>query len=264
MPAEDKAAQWARVIIEHELNRPVALHDDGSQPSMYDLRIGPVDSPEMAIEVVGALDAQFSETWNVGPAREPLRLRIEGDWIIAPSRDASVRTIKQRVEPILRELEEQGRFTIHVDEDLAWYDKRLFHMFESLKITYAACYNRVGNGLVSMVMEGNGGVVDEAGNGMAQWLDAFLHDPQRADVLSKLNKSCATERHVFIPVSPQGAPWQIESYLMLGLDSLPAAAPNLPTEVTGVWVAHTFPFNGRGVRWDRGGWHIFEVTEPSS
>ena len=42
--------RWLQLIIEKELNRRVVLHDDGSQPSMYDLRIGSVEDPDVAIE----------------------------------------------------------------------------------------------------------------------------------------------------------------------------------------------------------------------
>jgi hypothetical protein len=53
---------WAQQIIEKELNRPVVVHDDGSQASMYDLRIGAVEAPEVAIECVGAVDPDRTET----------------------------------------------------------------------------------------------------------------------------------------------------------------------------------------------------------
>ena len=54
--------RWAQQIIQKELNRPVVIHDDGSQPSMYDLRIGAVEAPDVAIECVGAVDSVFTET----------------------------------------------------------------------------------------------------------------------------------------------------------------------------------------------------------
>jgi hypothetical protein len=61
--------EWARRIVQKALNRAVHLHDDNSQPSMYDLRIGPADAPEVAIECVGAVNRTYTETWNVGPAK---------------------------------------------------------------------------------------------------------------------------------------------------------------------------------------------------
>jgi hypothetical protein len=42
--------EWARRIVEKELNRAVVINDNGSAPGMYDLRVGPADAPEVAIE----------------------------------------------------------------------------------------------------------------------------------------------------------------------------------------------------------------------
>ncbi len=78
--------QWAQQIIEKELNCPVVIHDDGSQPGMYDLRIGSAEAPDVAIECVGAVDSVFTETWNVGPGRGPLRLAVTPPPPILPLR----------------------------------------------------------------------------------------------------------------------------------------------------------------------------------
>jgi hypothetical protein len=43
--------EWARRILEKELKQNVAVNDDGSMPGMYDLRIGPADAPELAVEL---------------------------------------------------------------------------------------------------------------------------------------------------------------------------------------------------------------------
>ena len=63
--------EWARQIIERVLKQAAFINDDGSQNSMYDLRVGPPDKPLITIEVGGAVDSSFTETWNVGPARGP-------------------------------------------------------------------------------------------------------------------------------------------------------------------------------------------------
>ena len=69
---------WARRIVQNALNRDVRIHDDNSQPSMYDLRIGPPDAPEVAIECVGAVNSTYTETWNVGPAKGSFTLPVAG------------------------------------------------------------------------------------------------------------------------------------------------------------------------------------------
>ena len=57
------------MIVQNALNRDVQIHDDNSQPSMSaNLRIGPADAPEVAIECVSAVNRTYTETWNVGPA----------------------------------------------------------------------------------------------------------------------------------------------------------------------------------------------------
>ena len=38
------------------------VNDDGSAPGMYDLRVGPANAPQVAIECVGAVDQTFTET----------------------------------------------------------------------------------------------------------------------------------------------------------------------------------------------------------
>ena len=96
--------RWAQLVIERELNRRVVVHDDGSQPSMYDLRIGTVEAPEVAIECVRAVDPVGTETWNVGPGKGPLHLAVKGDWRIIMARDARISTLRQRLEPFLCDL----------------------------------------------------------------------------------------------------------------------------------------------------------------
>ena len=90
-------------------------HDDGSANSMYDLRIGPAYAPEVASECVGAVDPILTNTWNVGPVRGPLKLALAGDWSIIIRRNARIKAIKQRIEPLLRAAERQGLGTFHVD-----------------------------------------------------------------------------------------------------------------------------------------------------
>jgi hypothetical protein len=112
-----------------------------------------------------------------------------------------------------------------------------------------------------MTPEGVGGVVDSAGSALSQWIEEFLRDPKREDVLFKLRHSSAQERWVFVPVTFGGAPWSVESYLTGELESLPATEPNLPSPVTGLWLASTF--GTHGVRWDSAGWRSFRVREES-
>ncbi len=253
--------QWAQQIIEKELNCPVVIHDDGSQPSMYDLRIGVVEAPDVAIECVGAVDSVRTETWNVGPGRGPLRLTVKGDWIINIAPEANIRRIRQHIEPILRNLEERDVRNVRVGHLLNRHDSQLLQELDSLGIRHASCFRMPGTGRVHMTMEGSGGVVDSAGRALPRWIEEFLRNPGREDVLFKLRQTSAQERWVFAPVALGGAPWSVESYLTGELECLPATEPNLPSPVTGIWVTSTF--GTHGIRWDNAGWRSFRVREES-
>jgi hypothetical protein len=253
--------RWAQHIIEKELKRPVVVHDDGSQTSMYDLRIGAVEAPDVAIECVGAVDSVFTETWNVGPGKGPLRLELRGDWSIGIAQGADIRKIRQHIEPILRNLEEQDVSEVRVGHLLERDDSGLLEELESLDIRYVRCFRMPGTGLVYMIPEGVGGGVDTTGNALPQWIEEFLRDPKQEDVLFKLRHTGVQERWVFVPVTHRGAPWPLESYLTGELDCLPATEPSLPSPVTGIWVASTF--GTHGVRWDSAGWRLFRVREDS-
>jgi hypothetical protein len=249
--------EWARRIVEKELKRSVTIHDNGSAPGMYDLRIGQVDAPDVAIECVGAVDPTFTETWNIGPAKGPLELSITGDWNITITAMARVKVIKQRVESLLLELEDQGIENVHVDHWLKWRDAALFDELESLGITHASCYRVQGTGKVHLGMPGIGGAVDVHGGAVPEWVGGFLRDSARQDVLSKLQRSGAMDRHAFLIVTFAGAPWPVESYLTGELDQLPSQAPDLPPPVTGVWIVSGM--GRRGLRWDGNTWQLFDA-----
>lgn len=249
--------ELARRIVEKELRRTVVINDDGSAPGMYDLRVGPADAPEFAIECVGAVDQIYTETWNVGPARGPLQLPVKGDWIVKIAPSARVKAVKKGVEQLLQELESRGLYDVYVDYRLEWHDAELFRKFDSLGITYALCYSRQGGGKAHLTMPGTGGAVDHQGRALPGWVGEFLRDPSRQDVLSKLQRAGAPERHAFLIVTFMGAPWEVESYLTGGLDHLPNQAPVLPPPVTGVWILQGM--GHKGIRWDGRIWRLFEA-----
>lgn len=249
--------EWARRIVEKELSRTVVINDDGSAPGMYDLRVGPPDAPEVAVECVGAVDQTYTETWNVGPAKGPLQLSIKGDWTVEIAPTARVKVIRQNIEHLLQELEARGIYNVYADYRLEWDAPALSGRLDSLKITHASCYSRQGTGKVHLTMPGTGGAVDEQGSALPAWVGEFLRDPARRDVLGKLQRSGAAERHAFLIATLTGTPWPVESYLMGNLDHVPSQVPDLPAPVTGVWVVSGM--GRRGVRWAGTTWKLFEA-----
>ena len=240
--------EWARRIIQKELGQTVSINDDGSTPGMYDLRIGPPDMPDVAIECVGAVDSTRVETWNIGPARGPLSLGVQGNWIVEIAATARVKTILQNLQRLLQELESRGVHDLNVDHWFRRSDALLFDKCESLGITHAFCYQMEGSGEVHLTMPGTGGVVDQHGSGVPRWLGEFLRDPVRGDVLSKLKRSRAKASQAFVIADLGGVPWSIESYLTGDLNHIPSQTPDLPPPVTGAWVVSSF--GQKGLYWN--------------
>ena len=247
---------WAQKIVQDELREPVVVHDDNSQPSMYDLRIGPVDSPAIAIECTGAVDKVRTETWNVGPGQGPLTLALRGDWTVILKPSARIRGLAQALEPVLQDCERSGELSpVHVDWRLNRSNPKLFSALDSKGVKFISCFRVKGEGKVHLTLDGIGGPVDAEGLAIPEWLAAFLSDPERADVISKLVRSEAADRHAFVVVDYAGAPWSVQSYLDSDLAALPPAAPKLPSPLTGVWLVSTA--NTVGVRWTGTHWKRF-------
>ncbi len=246
---------WARQIVEKKLGRHVILNDDNSMPRMVDLRVGSSDAPEIAIECVGAVDPLYTETWNVGPAEGPLTLAIEGDWRVVIDSGANIKRLKKHLEPLLQTLERQKIARVAVDFSLKRTDPALYQELSSLGINRASCYRLLGAGEVDLTMPGRGGARNHQGSAIPGWVSSFLRDPAQQDVLDKLARSGATERHAFVFVELYGAPWPVESYFWGKLDHLPDHAPDLPAPVMAVWVVGTF--GQEGLYWDGSIWHSF-------
>jgi hypothetical protein len=251
---------WAQKIVQDELRESVVVHDDNSQPSMYDLRIGPVESPAIAIECTGAVDKVRTETWNVGPGRGPLTLAMRGDWTVILKPGAKIKGLAQRLEAILQGCEREGVLSaVHVDWRLKLSNPKLFSTLDSKGVTFISCFRVAGKGNVHFTLDGTGGPVDSEGLAIPEWIAAFLSDPRRADVISKLARSGAAECHAFVIVDYAGAPWAVQSFLDSDLAALPPAAPNLPSPLTGAWLVSTS--NTVGIRWTGTHWRRFNAQQ---
>jgi hypothetical protein len=251
------AEERARRVLEKVLGRSVTWHDDGRLPGRYDLRVGSADAPEIAIECVGAVDPQRTETWNIGPARRPETLDLHSDWSVVLQPSADVKAVRKEIERILQRCESIALLGFTpVDWWLRRQRPELYAALSALRIESIHCLRIAGAGRLDLAMTGIGGAVDEEGSALPSWVSEFLRDPARADVLTKLGTSAAVERHVFIPVSFGGAPWFVESYLGTTSDVVPTDAPDLPVPVTAVWLT----YGARGVRWNGQEWLLFDAS----
>jgi len=251
--------EWAASVVQKSTGALVSVHDDGSRPSMYDLRVGPAEAPSRAIEVTGAVDPVVLATWNTGPARGQFPMHLRGDWLIQIEPGTFVRRVAAQLERLLQLVEayEDGTVSVPVDHVLRAHNPDLYGEFEAIGVAYFSRIRVRGSGKVSFTMPGRGGCVDDRGDELPGWLATWLREPDRADNLLKLAAAAAVEREVFIAVTLDGAPWSVVSYLTGEMTRAPTAAPSLPDPLTGVWVC---PTHGRkGVYWDGLDWSLIET-----
>ncbi|PKG97578.1 hypothetical protein [Paraglaciecola sp. MB-3u-78] len=248
---------WARQIVAKELSTQVEVHDNGSKPGMYDLRIGPVSDPAYAIECVGSVDPVATVTWNIGPAKGPMKVCSSRDWLVSIKKSTSIKSLKIHLSKAIVNCESLGltEFT-PVDWQLKRFNLELFNKLDELGITSFQTYKKDGSGYAYLSMDGGGGPINQSSDAFIDWVGSFLSSNNKLDVVEKLRKSCAKEKHAFIPMLLGGAPWEVESYF-LGKMPLPCKEPKLPKPITGVWVL----LNGKGLRYMNGGWHVFSYSD---
>jgi hypothetical protein len=251
--------EFARILIQRELGRPVSISDDGSENSMYDLRIGTKEAPEVAIECVRAMNQEFAESWSAGPAKGAFRLStLKNDWMVETRVDARIKLVKAEIATLLQRLEAAG---IHHLNEL-WPHRDHSELIDDLERVGITSAHRVERsdptGKVTLMLPGIGGAVDDDGTQIPQWISEFLNDNKQADVLHKLDISGASECHVFVPVGFSGAPFAVESYFSGDLENLPRDIPALPSPVDCVWLCG---MGNKGIWWNGSEWKFFRTRD---
>jgi hypothetical protein len=246
-------------MISAELGLPVEMHDDGSSPGMYDLRI---DSKGGwgAVEVTACADPESTETWNLMNGRGEVWVvdGLGGGWLVTVLPSCRVRQLKAELRTLLRRLEAADITNLDLADGptFDWLEPCI----ERLGITsaYQGGTSRPGSVYFTLELapERAGGLIPSSGDAVAAWCGGFLREPKQDDVLNKLRRSGAFERHAFIFVPGlTPAPWPVP-YLADPVP-LPTIAPDLPPEVTHAWVASTWSTT-TGLHWSpEMGWRHF-------
>jgi len=88
----------------------VQLHDDGSRPSMYDLKIVYSDGVTGAVEVTAAADASHTGLWQEVRKRSLIRQEpsLVGGWLVRVLTSAQARELEKHLPNLLRDLEQAG------------------------------------------------------------------------------------------------------------------------------------------------------------
>jgi hypothetical protein len=94
---------------------------------------------------------------------------------------------------------------------------------------------------------------------LVPWVSDFVAYPLRSDVRGKLQLSGRPERHAFVVHAGFGsAEFDVPYLLMRDSPMVPTIEPELPPEITDVWIV-SMCSTGHGFAWSRSsGWRLFD------
>jgi hypothetical protein len=236
-------------VLTRFLRAPVYLADDGSLDGMPDLRIEYSDGSTVYAEVVTDTDERYAQTYaelcklaGAYPPEHPV-VGSSRVWSVVV-RVASVSRLLEALDHRLLKLEDQGRvfdWTAEFGPDDDPPERELREL--------------IGLGVVGLgsrpTAEGEGGLARIYQDGVGgrpswlaffEWLECRTVAPDWQDVRDKLAASCGHERHLVIGVT-FGTPGDAYFALSDRTGSLPDRAPQLPDEVTHLWL---IPSSGMG------------------
>jgi hypothetical protein len=237
----------------------VVHHDDQSEAGMYDLEIRSREVPMGAVEVTQALDAEPAVAWKMlnssGRWTEP---SLIGGWAVRLRPDVRVAPLKAGLPEFLRALEHAGIQTVRGGPSARTQPERRAEELGIRRASQSAT-NFPGSiyPMPEQTFDKTTGYAADTGDALAEWVGEWLRGAVRSDNLHKLCRSGLKERHMFILLpSMADVDFRVTELFMRSNAPLPTVPPELPSEVTHVWVASVWGFPG--MRWSpEAGWELF-------
>jgi len=236
----------ARILM-HTLKVDVILQDDGSKHAMPDLMIEYRDGrPPGFAEVVADMSQAYGRMWDKTIRADATPLPGQDRvWHLTVSVAVAGRTkeLRAALPDLLAALTAKGLTFDHHhsehqlaridDQDVAilvaagvvGIDSRPVREDESAEVTLGP--------------QGVTGPITVDWVPVLAWLDDLLASPTLADVRTKLAKTGAAERHAVIGVT-HSSPGDVVFALSRLHSSLPPRAPQLPDEITHLWLLGTW------------------------
>jgi hypothetical protein len=233
----------ARRIVAATVGWAVHLHDVGGQ-SQYDYTIDHPAGPH-ALEVVRNTD--LAATKNVAAFdqySEPVlidQLRWSWQAMLLQPGVPRMKGLAEKLVPIAAALEKVG---LDSSQQMLWSAPEHVAL-RQLGVLWLTALRR-GPGQVALLL----GAGDSAGvrpEEPIEEVEAFLHGDKARDVRDKLHRSGLARRHAFVWVDRRSP---MRAWRALGEQDLPQRAPQLPREVSDVWIVFS---KSAGWYWSAGG-----------
>jgi hypothetical protein len=232
MPVGDFEGMAARVVARLTGER-VIVQDDGSEPSMPDIRIDYGTKPAAYVEVVVDIEPSYAamdaEIFKSG------QLPSDRIWWVHLSGWSKIKDLRRRLPTLLG----SGVLDPETMQQLAMM---------GITVDGPATPQPGQTGGIYLIPAGVTGSASPAWASFMEWTAAFLASSRTADVRRKLAATNAPERHAFIGASFTTDGDAFFALAEEGRPALPPSNPTLPPEVTHLWV-WTTPGIGRCLAW---------------
>ena len=256
-PGNDYREQGVLAVVRAHLGVEVVLHDDQSEPGMYDLRAELGGGRFAAIEVTAAEDERRAADFGALAGERSLvqAPQLKSGWVVSLCEDAKVSEVRRQAPTLLSEIERTGATELTVGR--GWSDNS---EVEDLRERLAACgidavhqHQAVGPGVIRMLGAAYATWLSMDPDDVVTFVESFIES--RPSDVAKLGRSNADERHIFIWSGVFSTAERELRALALDVSDLPTRAPRLPLEVTHVWVAGESARPSRIVHWSpTSGW----------
>jgi hypothetical protein len=242
-PAGDSEHLAAQVIA-YTTGQQVVIQDDGSQDAMPDLRIEYPDRAPGFAEVVADMDPAYGLMWDktIRAAALPLP-GLNRVWHLTVTPACATHELRAVLPQALAALTAKGlTFDHHHDEDHLHRldDHEVVRLVTAGVVGIDSRPVRAGEQAgVSLGPQGVSGPFTVEWDPVQDWLDGVLVSSNLADVRSKLAATGAAERHAVIGVT-SSSPGEAVFALSRWHSSLPGRPPQLPAEITHLWLLGSF------------------------
>jgi hypothetical protein len=239
-------------VVQAHLQVPVVQHDDQSLAGMYDLKIEYPDGRVGAVEVTAAGDQDLAARQGALAGRRALLKdhRLAHGWLVVLCDSAQVNVARARLPTLRLRLEAVGLQEASVfstggldeEEEHAWLPTYLARsQVQTAKTTGGPA------GTVIMTGPMRVGFLSQDPDDVVTFVEEFV--ASRPSDVAKLGRAGTAERHLFIWGGVFSTGWVPLRALELDEPQLPLRAPQLPGEVTHVWVAPEATPSARIVVW---------------
>jgi len=254
---KDADEELATRVIQLALHVPVIPHDDRAGISKYDLKILYPGGRTGAAEVVSTRDQDRMSLTSAAGKRGYARCsELTRLWIVSAFPGTNIRKNAKGIRALLAELEQAKAdrlsradrhplttFMLDLGIDSCWSSPPTLKHPPGFYVTPDALGAWVGDG-----------------ESVGKFCEEFLADEKQADVLAKLRRAEADERHAVIILTVD----ELGPFTAIDGGALPTSAPVLPPEVDWLWAIGLHSLPARAVFWRPGGtWSEVVMTEEA-